>query len=90
MEEVSKEALSNWKHHPVTRSFFGYLSDLSTQIAEDIAAAVKSGEAIPEDVIKEAALRCEIMGDIQRIDHSDFARFYDYDKSEEQAFDVVA
>jgi hypothetical protein len=45
-------------------------------MAEDIAASIMNGTAVDADYIAQAALRCEIMMDVETIDADTINRFY--------------
>jgi hypothetical protein len=53
-----------------------YLKDYRQQIADNIAKNVFDGSAPPHEWVKEAAMRCEIMGDICDLTAEDINVFY--------------
>lgn len=53
-----------------------FLRDFREQIGTDIAASVCQGIIPPQDYIEKAALRCDIMRDIETIDADTINKFY--------------
>ncbi len=73
---VSQDQINKWRQHPATRKVLLFLRDSRQQMSENIAASVMTGTAPTPEYVAQAALRCEIMGDIETIDAETINRFY--------------
>lgn len=91
LQEISAEQLLQWRQHPVSLRFFQYLRDYRAQIGDTIAASIATGSPIDHAYSDTAALRCEIMLDLEEIAVDDINHFYNppTEKEEKEDGDTV-
>lgn len=73
---MTPEELAHWRHNPVTIRYFKFLRDQREAIGFAMGEYIANGTAVNVEKANEAALRCEIMKDLENLTIEDFENFY--------------
>ena len=77
--KFSADELSNWRANPTTHKWFQFIKDYRQQVANEIAARIFNGDTLEKEIIDGAAMRCEILQDIDAMTSDDLNKFYNAD-----------
>ena len=80
--ELSQKEMETWRNNPTTKKYFKYLNDYRLMLADSMASYLYDGILIDHENLKECALRCEILKDIEDVEFDDIENFYKEEEKE--------